>query len=111
MAEIYEIIPKLIERTDQDKLPWQTTADEETFVAVVGNLSVSIAPRGYHYFFQVLNEEGREIEHLYTALVDDIEAQIELQEMLSDLYGKAKRNALQVDSKLDELLTELTKDI
>ena len=42
MAEIADIITKLLERTNEDKVSWKPTANEDTFVAVVGNISTSV---------------------------------------------------------------------
>ena len=42
MADINEIFVKLLERTNQGKVQWEPTSDEDTFVAGVGNLSVSL---------------------------------------------------------------------
>lgn len=106
MVEISEILTRLLERTNQDKVSWQTTADEDTFVAVFGNISVSITTdsEGYSYL-QILNKSGTEIERLVPwgetrYLASD----------LSELYRKARRIALGSDSQLDELLRELEKD-
>ncbi len=106
-AEINDIILKLLERTDQGRVDWEATVNEDVYVAVIGNLSVSLNQdfrKGVTV--QILDEQGREIR----ALSSSSGEALEVSAALGELYSKAKRSALQVDSRLDELLTELTKD-
>ena len=105
MAEVTEILTTLLERTREDKVGWQTTADESTFLAVLGKASVTIEESEYtnKVVLRILNQEGRLIESLAissesTAAVDD---------QLTELYTKARRIALGVDSQLEDLLKEL----
>ena len=74
MADISVILTKLLERTNQDKISWQTTADEDAFLAVLGNSSVSISAQhslliSSEYILRILNHEGREIERIVTSTV------------------------------------------
>ena len=115
MAEISDILTKLLERTNQDRISWQTTADEKTFLAVLGSSSVSIdedysRSGGRVYVLKVLNQEGREIERISSKipLAEDVNTS---NRELSELYIKARRVALGVDSQLDSLLQELEADI
>ena len=108
MAEIADIITKLLERTNEDKVSWKPTANEDTFVAVVGNISTSVRGHGssqrYQIVeFQILNAEGREIES-YTARVGSDSV---IADKVMELYEKARRVALDVDSQLDDLLKAL----
>ena len=65
MAEISDILTKLIERTNQDKVSWLTTADDRAFIAVLGNASVMVLQDSSEYLIlKILNAEGREIEQL-----------------------------------------------
>ena len=112
MADISDILTKLLERTNQDRIGWQTTADDYTFLAVLGNSSVSISEvfiYGYDdsYVLKILNNEGREIERIASDTVSSETFDTSLQE----LHKKARRIALGVDSQLDNLLQELEADI
>jgi hypothetical protein len=106
MADVTEILTKLLERTNQDRVWWQTTADEDMFVATFGNISVSITkdPEGNTYL-QILNKSGMEIERL-TSWGESKDLRPELVE----LHRKAKRIALGTDSQLNELLRVLEDD-
>ena len=110
MAEIADILSTLLDRTNQDRVRWQTTAADETFLVVLGNSSISIGEEYYdasekQYTLKVLNQEGREIERM-----DSVTSSLYDRE-LSDLYLKARRVALGVDSQLDSLLQELEAEV
>ena len=113
MADVTDILTKLLERTNQDKVSWQSTVDESTFLAVVGNTSVAINEEygdyGHlQYVLKILNQEGREIERLGSNTPNKY-GETSYAE-LSELYMMARRLALGVDSQLDKLLQELEVD-
>ena len=108
MAEITDIITKMLERTNENRISWQSTANEDTFIAVVGDTSTSVSTSdgGDQVLFRILNKEGREIERYDTdfATVENWEP---FDKAVRELYTKAKRVALGVDSQLDDLLKAL----
>lgn len=104
MATIDEVLTKLLERTDEGRVNWKTTADERTFLAAFGNASVTI--RGYtdgRPTLSILNNAGVEIE----TLDGDEPSGREWHQELNELYQKARRVALGVDSQLDDLMRAL----
>ncbi len=104
MAEIKDILDTLIERTDQGKVPWKPTAAAGVFTAALGSYSVIIeGPGSPHAGLRVLNNAGDEIDRLANLAITGRS----WQSKLSELYEKARRAALNVDSQLDELLKEL----
>jgi hypothetical protein len=110
MAEIAEIVDKLLERTNQNKIGWQPTVTENTFLAVVGKLGVSIAlPRqaliNDFVRFRIFDETGQLIKEIYADRVADGVTYYKLRE----IHQKAKRMALGDEGCLDELLAELDK--
>ena len=107
MAEISDILITLLERTRQDKVSWQTTADESAFVAVLGKASVSIEDDyNVGMTLRILNQEGREIESV-GGHQPSVRPTLEQLDQLRDIYTMARRIALGVDSQLDDLLKEL----
>lgn len=112
MANISDIVTKLLERTNQNRIGWQTTADDKIFLSVLGNNSVSISEKSELDFFapayvlRILNHEGREIERITS---DSIIGSSE-RGRLQQLHEKARRIALGVDGQLDELLQVLETD-
>ena len=97
MVDMKDIVEKLAERTEQDKVPWKPTADEQTFAASIGKLSVLISS-GFtgRIELSVLDEQGMEIDSAFRP-----------QSALMDLHSSAKRKALGTDQKLAELLDAL----
>ena len=114
MAEISEILSRVIERTDQGKLNWKPTASEQTFVAVIGDRSIMISeimPPSRHILpsfspsveFKILDKTGRAIAELD----DKMEEGEDRREDLLKLYRSARNSALQVESQLEDLLKDL----
>lgn len=105
MANVQEIIPKLLERTDQGKINWGPTASEDTFAAVIGNWSVSVAiPRHIAMpTIRIHDGSGQLLEQLSLSRSDAN------YRSLQELHRKAKRNALGIDRQLEGLLAELDK--
>ena len=108
MAEITDVITKLLERTKENKVSWQTTAAENTFLAVIGKTSALVSAfegmMGTHHFqFRILNERATVIANYETPT--DLDTEIRGQ--LRELHELARRMALGVDSELDELLKAL----
>ena len=110
VADITDKLAKLVERTRQNRVRWKTTADDDAFGAVVGNVSVIISSvqvdqYAYAPMLKIVNKDGIDIEELSG------ESRVEpFQEVMWDLYRMARRVALGVDSQLDELLAELDKE-
>ena len=111
MAEIVDIVTKLWERTNQHKIEWDTTVNENTFLANIGDSSsVTVTSLGGpynvdHIRFQILDERGRVLEEYATENEDE-----SVKEKLYDIYNEARRAALRIDSHLDELLAALDED-
>lgn len=108
MAEITDVLTKLVERTGQNKVGWKPTADEKTFMALIGDNSVTISsPKGLYVpdvVLRVLDKDGREIDRL-----DSTAKGGELTPELRQLFEKARSVALSVPKELDELLKELER--
>ena len=110
MVEIKEVVEKLLERTDQNKVVWESTVTENTFIAVIGNLGVSIAlPRpaviNDCVSFRVLDKTGQVLHEVNSDPLSDEVTYYRLRE----LHIKARQMAFGGESHLDELLAELEK--
>lgn len=119
MSEIQKLLPiaeRLLERTDADAVGWAETDSPDVFIASLqsGVVAVGRTTRPAHgYFFAVRNDFGVTLEE---ASIGDPEEEMFLpsslkrifQETLVDLYERARRKALEVDSTLDSLLDELS---
>ena len=110
MVEMGDVIERLANRTSEGQVPWKPTADEATFAASFGSMSLLISTherqtgirRMTEYKLSVLDEKGYEIESaVYTAGFPSENLP------LSDVYRLAKRQALKIDERLQELVTLL----
>ena len=43
MADMKDVIERLMERTEEQRVPWKTTSDEDAFSATIGEMSVTIS--------------------------------------------------------------------
>lgn len=112
MAEIADIVTRLLQRTNQQNISWQPTVSEDVFLATIGDSS-SVTVNGYktgrgqeEVRFRILDERGRKLEEYDTYDMDDEFVRLKL----IDIYEGARRFALQIDSHLDELLKDLEND-
>ena len=108
MAEMSDIIDKLAEGTQQNRVPWKSAAGERTFIAAFGNLSVLLFSESIGLRtktkLSVLDERGNEIDH---AEHDSIFAAGEY-EQLCRLYQAVKQYcAVGADRKLEELIARI----
>ena len=116
MVEINDVVAKLAKLTEQGQVPWKTTVDKATFAATFGRMSVLIStydtPFGRVnrvYQLSVLDEQGNEIDSTTATEGPPIPMVGEGRPVLVDLYNSAKRFALGVDQKLEELLDAMDR--
>ena len=127
MVEINDVVAKLAKLTEQGQVPWKTTVDKATFAATFGRMSVLISTyntpfgsgnrfddtplgRGNRvYQLSVLDEQGDEIDFTTAMEGSPIPMVGEGRPVLVDLYNSAKRSALGVDQKLEELLDAMDR--
>lgn len=110
MAEMKDVVARLSQRTTEGGIPWKPTADESTFAASFGDMSLLIsqrttAPRGVRtttYKLSVLDEKGYEIDS-----ASYIEGDLSLYSSLADLHRTAKRQALGIEERLQDLMSRL----
>lgn len=101
MATIEEILIKLHQLSDEGKITWETTADASTFSAVIGNSSALISKEGSTINLTLLNSYGENLDHMYSEDWENTRMQ--------QLYESARREALNVDAELDNVLVELNQ--
>jgi hypothetical protein len=110
MATIQDILTKLLERTKNNKILWKATAVEDTFVAVIGELSAEVRGDGRTWTeLRIRDKEGRTLELLMAGREEHTDMKslhfgsYWIQE-LDELLVTARRMALASDRKLSELL-------
>jgi hypothetical protein len=111
-----ELLPKLIERlltlTEEGKIDWKETASEDDFQAVVGQYVVAVFRTresedwDNSFAVRVADRKGTLLEEA-VGISGTAETGGILNGMLSQLFQKARRKALNVDEALTELLSSL----
>lgn len=111
MADMKEVIERLIKRTEERRVPWKITGDENIFAATVGNMAVMVSsnriPRRpdespFSLKIVVLDEVWKEISALEVSRMTSLEYQ-----QLYFLWQAAKAKATGADTRLDEFLEVL----
>lgn len=107
MIELSQILTGLVQRTDEGKLRWNRTAENDRYVTSVDAISIVIQEtEGYrgslNYRLEILDESGETVDSLSfrdTNQVQDWE--------LERLYVLARRSAHNIDLTLEKLAKAL----
>jgi len=115
--QIVRLVEKLTELTSQNKIVWETTADEDTFLTSAGKSVVKIArdgglPDAPVYRIQLLNEAGRVVEEAVASSFDEHGRYDPTQlkpeaALVGSLHELARRSALHADQAVADLLSSL----
>lgn len=112
-----KIAGQLLRRTLDDLISWGETDNEDEFIYSGTNTSVTIRRRDTRdivgrYVLTVMNWRGTVVDTLESAKKDlgIVEQPEEWNAILYDLYEAARRSALNIETVLDDLLTELSTD-
>ena len=107
-----QFFEELLSKTKEGRIRWEPTATGQEFLAAIaGKFTLSIAE-----FYQEDSWGKNELK--YALLLKDSDARILTRvtdengvglEDLRELYERARRQALRVDEKIDNLLGELSK--
>lgn len=113
--KLIRIIIKVVDLTDQGKLSWTQAQDPMTYFCDINGMKVQIQmidssqyPDSHDALFSIKNSAGSVVESLIDTEIEGTLAFGELPfPYLSGLFDKARRNALGIDTQLDDLLKEL----
>lgn len=109
--EYRELIDKIIERTYDGKIKWETTSDRNKYLCKIGDKTIIV--RSYTYndnaelidtqciSFEILDILGEKIDGIY---IDENESDFI---KMTSLYDMARRNALNIDRTIRDLLDAL----
>jgi hypothetical protein len=103
-----QLIDQLLAKTERGSLEWRETAEPDTFLSSFSNYSVILtrrehAPNYFVHIISILNSEGKKVD----TFCDDMGWDPGYKQQLTDLYERARRQALGADKALDEILTQL----
>jgi len=111
--QIEKLVSKLTELTETDKVDWQETANENAFLAPVGEFVVTVSRGGSEvyggYSFQIMGRTGRTIDGALAPFVgpENNQAGSENWRRMSHLHELARRSALKADQAVSALLSSL----
>ena len=111
MATMTDVLAKLLDRTRAGRVPWKPTNHDDTFVAMVGQVSVVIDMdwRGIGSdmpTLRILDSNGRLVDWIN---VDTADGSVHKRD-LDELYQMARRVALVTGTELDDLLAALDSE-
>lgn len=114
-SKLVQFVQLLERRTAEGKVVWEQTAQEGVYQAAFPQYAVTIRKEetmrsGMHYLLQILDEQGRIIEEVRgegPPPIPVLDKPSALDQLLSRLYGVARRQAMGVDKALDDLLATL----
>jgi hypothetical protein len=99
-----EFFQGVLSKTRAGRIRWQPTAEDSEYIAAIGGqFTLSISSDRYGFGLVLKDQDGR----VLTAITS-IDAGIEANDV-RELYVTARRQALQVDDKIDQVLGELSK--
>ena len=108
-----KLIQLLHQRTDEKKIVWEQTIDEDVYQVAFPRYIIQIGyksvTRGFEeetdYFIRILNEDNKTIEE---ATDIDLESELEnAYKTMENLHRSARRQAMGVDKALDSILSNL----
>lgn len=106
MIELSRILEGLVQRTDEGRLKWVRSVQDNQFVAAVDTISVMIVEnRGFgggSYRLDVFDERGDIVDSLGRQ-----DTTAEQDRLLGRLFVLARRSAMDVDSTLQKLAEAL----
>ncbi len=115
MVEMKDVVDKLARLTERGQVSWKATVDKSTFAATFGRMSVLISAKNAElgggdlasYRLSVLDEKGDEIDFA-TAGYGPSTIGVDLP-VLAPLYVSARRTALSIEERLEELLNAMDR--
>ncbi|HEY4416328.1 MAG TPA: hypothetical protein VGO57_11605 [Verrucomicrobiae bacterium] len=118
--KLLELVKRIENKTNSDALNWEKTAEQNEFQTTLANFVVRI--REYYeygeddpnYVIKIISSDGTILESISNADLYRIYNQLKDKEseqhpysMFVSIFAKAKRQALEVDKAIDNILSEL----
>lgn len=98
-------LDRLLEKTEQDKLEWEKTADRNTLLLVLKDSAISMTKVAGSYFsVDFRNDLGDVVDSVTVSI---LYANNEQLEKVKKLYELARRQTLKFDKTVDHILEQL----
>lgn len=111
------ILEKLLERTEEEKLEWKTTANRSTFLVILEDGSISISHNfsdtdefldaSEFYTFDFRNGNGDIVESVDISKFNGSDKTTEEFEKAEKIFNLARNQSLRVDQTVDRILEQL----
>ncbi|MBB3124554.1 hypothetical protein FHS04_002077 [Mesoflavibacter sabulilitoris] len=105
--KLKELIRRLTEKNQSDKIIWKKTSTETEFKATIGNSTITVNnfddQDGENYTFTIYNKNGEKIEDIL--LMDSMGDNNII--LLKELYSSVIETYYQVDKTIDDILDDL----
>ena len=113
-TKLGKLVQLLVQRTDEQKITWEKTVDEEIFQVAFSDYILQLGfrpsndPDQIDYYIRILNEDNKTVEE-----ATDIDLQPEFggaqasYKTMDTLYKQVRRQAMGIDKALDSILSEL----
>jgi len=110
-----QLVQRLHAKTKSGEVPWERTSRPGTFQAAFPNHIVKLSafqnldtPDALDYVISVFDESGTILENASDVDLQKVSPGVKVFQLMEELYEAARRQALDVDSALDSLLSELS---
>jgi hypothetical protein len=100
-----KIVSLLVRKQNAGKLDWEETETSGEFQVAFADFAIRIGRDGNDISVRIFDAEGTFLERFTD---DDLREEIEdSYTLMTGLYDNARRSALKVDDKLDDIISEL----
>lgn len=107
MDKVTAIFNKIYSLSESEKIKWSVASTDKTsFTTSIADFKITINFNSMTHGFFVADKEGNEIAQTHRAIVPRSE---NTDLPVNKLYDMAKRNALNIDKSLDDLINNLNK--
>jgi hypothetical protein len=111
--KLSDLVLALAKKTEQGKVSWEKTAEEEVYQVAFPNYTIHLLTRpsdeseGLDYLLRIMDEDGTLIEEVSDV---DLGGGGVFFKAMDQMYKSARRRALGVDKALDAIFASLGED-
>jgi len=104
-TKINDLIVRLHQKTEKNKVDWETTASSNRYLTSSAEYSIIISEEGEDFFLTITDNWDDLIESIGDPELKEINP--DAFNLMKSLYSLARRNARGVDKAIDEILDSL----
>lgn len=104
-VKVYNLVVRLLENTETNKLKWEATAWGNKFLTVSGAYSISVSSEAGEYYVSIADKFDDVLEVVSDSDLYNIDRSAS--EVMRSLFVMARRNALGTEKIIDDILGSL----